>query len=61
MANRPLAQEDLAVLAQALGIQLSPDRLAAILPEVQRLQVHARRLRELPLQTEEPAVRLPAP
>ena len=52
-----LTLEDLARLADLLSLSLSKEQLTQLLPEVQRLREHASRLRELPLDPEEPAVR----
>ncbi len=45
--------EELTAIARALALDLSPERLQVLLPEVQRLWEAARRLRELPLESEE--------
>ncbi len=44
-------------LARTRGYGFSPERLAAVVPEVRRLQELVRRLRALPIDNEEPAVR----
>jgi len=43
-------------VAQMRGYQFSPQRLAAVVPEVQRLQELVQRLRALPIDDEFPAV-----
>ena len=43
------------------GYQFSPQRLAAVVPEVQRLQELVERLRALPIDDESPAVRFVPP
>ncbi len=43
------------------GYQFSPQRLAAVVPEVQRLQELVERLRALPIDDEFPAVRFVLP
>lgn len=48
---------DLANLARALGVEMSGQRLADVLPEVRRIWAHARRLRELLADADEPAMR----
>lgn len=53
--------EELEHLADLLGLSLSRDQLTHLLPEVQRLRDHAERLRELPLEPEEPALRFASP
>jgi hypothetical protein len=53
----PVTLDELRSLARAGGYAFSVDRLAAILPELQRLHDLARRLRALPLGDEVPAVR----
>ena len=45
--------EDLEAMAQAFGLEFTPERFAAVLPEVRWLWARAARLRELPL--DEPA------
>lgn len=57
MSNSSLAFEELEHLAALLGLSLSSEQLTRLLPEVQRLRDHAMRLRELPLDPEEPALR----
>ncbi|HEX4841954.1 MAG TPA: hypothetical protein VFV60_07290 [bacterium] len=44
-------------VARMRGYQFSPQRLAAIVPEVQRLQELVERLRALPIDDEFPALR----
>ena len=44
-------------VARMRGYQFSPERLAAIVPEVQRLQELVERLRALPIDDEFPALR----
>ena len=43
------------------GYQFSPQRLAAVVPEVQRLQELVEQLRALPIDDESPAVRFIPP
>ena len=57
--DRILTLDDLESMARAMGLDLSRDRLAAILSEVQRLWEQARRLRELPLESEDFEVSFP--
>ncbi len=52
-----LSLQQLTALAQLLGLDLSPDRLEQVLPEVQRLWKQAQRLREALGTSEEPATR----
>ncbi len=52
-----LSLEQLTELAKALGLDLAPDRLEQVLPEVQRLWKQAQRLREALGTSEEPATR----
>lgn len=49
--------QELAELARSLGLSWSQDRLEAVLPEVQRVRGHARRLRELLARADEPLTR----
>jgi len=56
-----LTLQELEHLADLLGLSLSRDQVAALLPEVQRLREHAARLRELPLDPQEPALRFALP
>jgi predicted component of type VI protein secretion system len=44
-------------VARTRGYVFSPERVAAVVPEVRRLQELVRRLRELPIDDEGPAVR----
>ncbi len=44
-------------LARTRGYAFSPERLAAVVPEVRRLQELVRRLHALPIDDEGPAVR----
>ena len=53
--------EELERLADFFGVSLSKEQLAHLLPEVQRLREHAAKLRELPLEPEEPALRFSTP
>jgi len=48
-------------VARMRGYQFSPQRIAAIVPEVQRLQELVERLRALPIDEEFPAVRFLLP
>ena len=48
-------------VARMRGYQFSPQRLAAVVPEVQRLQEMVERLRALPIDDEFPAVQFVAP
>jgi hypothetical protein len=48
-------------VAQMRGFQFSAERLAAVVPEVQRLQDLVKRLRALPIEEESPAVRFVLP
>ncbi len=52
-----LSLQQLTELAQLLGLDLPPDRLEQVLPEVQRLWKQAQRLREALGTSEEPAMR----
>lgn len=61
MTEPALTIQDLEVMADLLGLSLSPERLQRLLPEVQRLREQAARLRELPLDPEEPALRFALP
>lgn len=56
-----LTLEDLEYLAGLLGLSLSREQLEQLLPEVQRLREHAARLRELPLDPDEPPLRFAIP
>ena len=53
--------EELEHLAGLLGFSLSREQIEQLLPEVQRLREHAARLRELPLDPEEPPLRFAIP
>ena len=44
-------------VARARGYAFSPERVAAVVPEVRRLQELVRRLRALPIDDEGPAAR----
>jgi len=55
MFEREPTSEDLEALARALGLAFSPERLAAVLPEVRGLWAQAVRLGELPLDEAPPA------
>lgn len=57
MTEPNLTLEDLTHLADLLSLSLSQAQLTQLLPEVQRLRQHAARLRELPLDPDEPALR----
>ncbi len=48
-------------LAQSLGLELTPERLEAVLPEVQRLWAQAARLRAVEVTSDQPATRFLAP
>ncbi|HVH32383.1 MAG TPA: hypothetical protein VNA31_12090 [bacterium] len=48
-------------VARVRGYQFSAERLAAVVPEVERLQELVKRLRALPIDEESPAVRLVLP
>ncbi len=48
-------------VARMRGYQFSPQRIAAVVPEVQRLQELVERLRALPIDEEFPAVRFLLP
>jgi hypothetical protein len=48
-------------VARMRGYQFSAERLAALVPEVLRLQELVKRLRALPIDEESPAVRLVLP
>ncbi len=52
-----LSLQQLTALAKGLGLDLPPDRLEQVLPEVQRLWKQAQRLREALGTSEEPATR----
>ncbi len=52
-----LSLQQLTELAKDLGLDLPPDRLEQVLPEVQRLWKQAQRLREALGTFEEPATR----
>lgn len=52
-----LSLQQLTELAKVLGLDLPPDRLEQVLPEVQRLWRQAQRLREVLGASEEPATR----
>ena len=49
MPERELSLEDLAALARLLGLDFTPARLEAVLPEVRRLRAQAEQLGALPL------------
>ncbi len=57
MTEPSLTLEDLGRLADMLGLPLSDEQLKLLLAEVQRLREHAARLRELPIDPQEPALR----
>ncbi|MBI2246514.1 MAG: DUF4089 domain-containing protein [Armatimonadetes bacterium] len=61
MTEPLLTLEDLTHLADLLDLSLSTEQLKQLLPEVQRLRQHAARLRDLPLDPEEPALRFASP
>lgn len=48
-------------VARMRGYQLSSERIAAVVPEVQRLQELVKRLRALPIHEESPAIRFLLP
>ncbi len=48
-------------VARMRGYQFSPQRIAAVVPEVQRLQELVERLRALPIDEEFPAMRFLLP
>jgi len=48
---------DLTEIARSLGFEWSQSRLEDVLPEVQRIWAHARRLRELLARADEPLTR----
>lgn len=58
--NRPMSEpsiHDLTEIAKSLGLQWSKSRLEDVLPEVQRIWSHARKLRELLARADEPMTR----
>lgn len=57
MTEPSLTLEDLRHLADLLGLPLSEEQLKLLVAEVQRLREHATRLRELPIDPQEPALR----
>jgi hypothetical protein len=48
-------------VARVRGYQFSPQRLAAVVPEVQRMRELVERLRALPIDEEGPAIRFVPP
>jgi len=60
MFEREPTSDDLAMLARALGLDFSGERLAIVLPEVRRLWAQAQQLGALPLD-DPPATGAPGP